>query len=133
MVKKLLKIWSWDPGSEIRDPEKTYSGSRIQGSKRHRIPDPDTQHCRIYGYIGCDPDPFYQTCDIIVLLYENQSRGQEVNPNPDTDLDPIRIQGFYSQNTADNFFYILLIKNCYLFKSKLQEKPSTLKKEDSAI
>ncbi len=31
--------------SEIRDPEKTYSGSRIQGSKRHRIPDPDPQHC----------------------------------------------------------------------------------------
>jgi hypothetical protein len=38
IVKKLLKIWSWDP-------EKTYSGSRIQGSKRHRIPDPDPQHC----------------------------------------------------------------------------------------
>ena len=35
IVKKLLKIWSWDPGSG-----KTYSGSRIQGSKRHRIPDP---------------------------------------------------------------------------------------------
>ncbi len=32
-------------GSEIRDPEKNYSGSRIQGSKRHRIPDPDPQHC----------------------------------------------------------------------------------------
>jgi hypothetical protein len=33
-------------GSGIRDPgsEKTYSGSRIQGSKRHRIPDPDPQH-----------------------------------------------------------------------------------------
>jgi hypothetical protein len=31
-------------GSGIRDPEKTYSGSRIQGSKRHRIPDP--QHCK---------------------------------------------------------------------------------------
>jgi hypothetical protein len=29
---------------KIRDPEKTYSGSRIQGSKRHRIPDPDPQH-----------------------------------------------------------------------------------------
>ncbi len=29
----------WDPGSG-----KTYSGSRIQGSKRHRIPDPDPQH-----------------------------------------------------------------------------------------
>ncbi len=38
-----------DPGSEIRDPEKTYSGSRTQGSKRHRIPDPDPQHCCQYG------------------------------------------------------------------------------------
>ncbi len=45
-VTKLSKIWDWDPGSEIRDPEKTYSGSRIrvQWSKRHRIPDPDPQH-----------------------------------------------------------------------------------------
>jgi hypothetical protein len=41
IVCKLSKIWVWDPGFEIRDPEKTYSGSRIQGSKRHRIPDPD--------------------------------------------------------------------------------------------
>jgi hypothetical protein len=30
-----------DLGSEIRDPEKTYSGPRILVSKRHRIPDPD--------------------------------------------------------------------------------------------
>ncbi len=46
IVKKLLKIWSWDTGSEIRDPEKTYSGSGIQGSKstQSRIPDPDPQH-----------------------------------------------------------------------------------------
>jgi hypothetical protein len=43
IVTKLSKIWVWDPGSEIRDPEKTHSGSRIQGSKWHRIPDP--QHC----------------------------------------------------------------------------------------
>jgi hypothetical protein len=37
-VTKLSKIWVWDQGSEIRDPGKTYSGSRIQvqGSKRHR-------------------------------------------------------------------------------------------------
>jgi hypothetical protein len=45
IVNKLSKIWVWDPGSEIRDPEKTYSGSRIQGPKRHQIPDPDPQHC----------------------------------------------------------------------------------------
>jgi hypothetical protein len=36
-------------GSGIRDPrsgirKKTYSGSRIQGSNRHRIPDPDSQN-----------------------------------------------------------------------------------------
>ncbi len=37
IVTKLSKIWVWDLGSEIQDPEKTYSGSRIQGSKRHRI------------------------------------------------------------------------------------------------
>jgi hypothetical protein len=48
IVTMLSKIWVWDPGSEIRDPEKTYSRSRIQGSKRHRIPDP--QHCRkVFG------------------------------------------------------------------------------------
>jgi hypothetical protein len=47
IVIKLSKIWVWSPGSEIRDPGsgKTYSRSGIQGSKRHRIPDPDPQHC----------------------------------------------------------------------------------------
>jgi hypothetical protein len=44
IVSKLSKIWVRDPGSEIRDPEKTYSGSGIQGSKMHRIPNPDPQH-----------------------------------------------------------------------------------------
>jgi hypothetical protein len=39
------------PGSEIRDPEKTHSGSRIQGSKRHRIPDPDPQHCLVQDWV----------------------------------------------------------------------------------
>ncbi len=42
-VTKLSKIGFGirDPGSGIRDPEKTYSGCRIQGSKRHRVPNPD--------------------------------------------------------------------------------------------
>jgi hypothetical protein len=39
IVTKLSKYWFG-----IRDPEKTHSGSRIQGSKRHRIPDLDPQH-----------------------------------------------------------------------------------------
>jgi hypothetical protein len=46
MVSKLWKIWS---GLFIPDPGSvcwlsTHRGSRIQGSKRHRIPDPDRQH-----------------------------------------------------------------------------------------
>ncbi len=40
IVTKLSKY-----GFGIRDPEKSHSGSRIQGSKRHQIPDPDLQHC----------------------------------------------------------------------------------------
>ncbi len=38
-TKKLSKSSS-KYGLGIRDPEKTHSGSRIQGSKRHQIPDP---------------------------------------------------------------------------------------------
>jgi hypothetical protein len=40
MFNMLSNIWVWDPGSGIRDPEKTYSGSRIHWSKKHWIPDP---------------------------------------------------------------------------------------------
>jgi hypothetical protein len=49
IVKKLFKIWSWDPGSEIRDPEKTHSGTRIPGSKRHRIPDPGSGSATLHA------------------------------------------------------------------------------------
>jgi hypothetical protein len=46
MVSKLKKIWSGlfipDPGCGCR--LFTHPRSRIQGSKRHRIPDPDPQH-----------------------------------------------------------------------------------------
>ncbi len=36
-LPKRLSLSSQKYGFGIRDPEKTYSGSRIQGSKRHRI------------------------------------------------------------------------------------------------
>jgi hypothetical protein len=39
IVTKLSKIRVWDTGSVIQDPEKTYSGNRIQGSRRHQITD----------------------------------------------------------------------------------------------
>ncbi len=38
-----------DTVSGIQDPEKTYPGSR--GLKRHRIPDPDPQHCLLENVI----------------------------------------------------------------------------------
>jgi hypothetical protein len=52
VVTKLSKKLVWDPGSEIRDPEKTYSGSWIQGSKRHRIPDPQHWFIGILEFSG---------------------------------------------------------------------------------
>jgi hypothetical protein len=41
----LSNIWVWDPRSGIRKKPIPDPGSWIQGSKRHRIPDPDPQHC----------------------------------------------------------------------------------------
>jgi hypothetical protein len=40
----LSNIWVWDLGSGIGKKPIPDPGSRIQGSKRHRIPDPDPQH-----------------------------------------------------------------------------------------
>jgi hypothetical protein len=40
----LSNIWVWDQGSEIRDPEKTFSGSQGQKGTGSRIPGPDPQH-----------------------------------------------------------------------------------------
>jgi hypothetical protein len=40
IVKKLLKIRSWDPGSKIRDPEKIHSGSWIPDPGVKKAPDP---------------------------------------------------------------------------------------------
>jgi hypothetical protein len=39
-IKKCFKLSEVMVGSGIRDPEKTYFGSRIRGAKRYRIPDP---------------------------------------------------------------------------------------------
>jgi hypothetical protein len=43
IVTKLSKIQIWDPGPGIRKKPIPDPGSR--GSKRHRIPEPDPQHC----------------------------------------------------------------------------------------
>jgi hypothetical protein len=63
-----------------------------------------------------DPDPAFQV-------------------NPNTDPDPIRIQGFDDQklkkkNTAEIFLY-LFYQNCNLLMSKLKAKHSALKENSS--
>ena len=40
IFKMLSNIWVWDPGSEIRDPEKPYSGSRLPDPGVKKAPDP---------------------------------------------------------------------------------------------
>jgi hypothetical protein len=53
-------------GSGIRDPEKTYSGSQIQRSKRHQIPDPDPQHClKEIGHLNHEK----KNCLFIINIY----------------------------------------------------------------
>jgi hypothetical protein len=51
----------------------------------------------------------------------------QVNPDP----DPIRIQGLDDQKLKKK--YTDLIKSCNLLMSKLQEKPSALKREHPAL
>jgi hypothetical protein len=52
IVKKLLKIWSWDPGSEIWDP-----GS---GKNLFRIPDPGVKKAPDPGSATLNPDPWVE-------------------------------------------------------------------------
>jgi hypothetical protein len=46
--KIVTKLKNMGLRSGIRDPEKTFSGSRIQGSKRHRIPDPGSGSATLF-------------------------------------------------------------------------------------
>jgi hypothetical protein len=48
IVNKLSKIWVWDLGSEIRDPEKTYSGSRIPDPGVKKAPDPGSGSATLF-------------------------------------------------------------------------------------
>ncbi len=54
-VTKLSKIWVWDSGSGknlFRIPD---LGSRVQGSKRHRIPDPDPHLLQVSMQLASKP------------------------------------------------------------------------------
>ncbi len=54
IVSKFSKIWVWDPGSEIRDLEKTYPGSWIPDPGVKKAPDPGSGSASlIIPYIRC--------------------------------------------------------------------------------
>jgi hypothetical protein len=63
-----------------------------------------------------------------------------MNQDPDMNPDPIPVQGLNFDDQKKKiiplekiFFFSLLIKNCNLHVSKLQEKPSALKREQPAL
>ncbi len=63
IVSKLSEIWS---GLFIPDPDHDFSPSLIQGSKRHRILDPDPQHCfQLIKYVTV---PVYPLDGLIFLV-----------------------------------------------------------------
>jgi len=77
IIKKLSKIWVRDPGS----------GSEIQGSKRHRIPDPE--HCylykkiiRIHEHAGGTRILLFYEClpNKSATFYPNSSKNRGCNP-----------------------------------------------------
>ena len=62
IVKKLLKIWSWDPGSEIRDPEifiHSLRPSHSFPSPDQSKADPEKTYSGSRGQKSCTP-PLYQ-------------------------------------------------------------------------
>jgi hypothetical protein len=85
----LSNIWVWDPGSEIRKKPIPDPGSPIQGSKRHRIPDPDPQHCQKFMVSDPDldpaPDPFSR-----VTGYVSSHRKKKVHRRNGHDYGMVR-------------------------------------------
>jgi hypothetical protein len=57
IVKKILKIWSWDPGSEIRPPRSGINLFRIPdpGVKKALDPGSATLLMRILNYLSIIP------------------------------------------------------------------------------
>jgi hypothetical protein len=101
IVTKLSEIWVWDPGSEIWDPgsgirdrEKAYSGSRIQGSKRHRIP-----------YLGSGSATLWNGCGTTVSLPDG---GQDVAPDG---IRAARVVDSGNGGIEDIFIHIPLVQH----------------------
>jgi hypothetical protein len=77
ILTKHSKIWVWDPGSEIRDPEKTHSGSGIPDPGVKKPPDPGSGSATL-GTI------FFLELQIWIAgsgSTSGASRGADISPN----------------------------------------------------
>ena len=104
-------------GSEIRDPEKTYSGSRIQRSKRHRIPDPDPQHC------FKDDNFFFGSQNTSVV--DRHCFDADLDPDPnfqydaDPDPDPDRHQNNADAHVDPTPSFLMLENQKFIYLKKV--------------
>jgi hypothetical protein len=81
----LSNIWVWDPGSEIRDPEKTYSGCRIPDPGVKKAPDPGSGSATLQ-FLHLDPDPHLEIMRIRIqqlkkmrIYAESESRSETLD------------------------------------------------------
>ncbi len=56
----------------------TYPGSRIQGSERHRIPDPDPQHWKNSSMWICNPESFWPWINTVFLWRYTLANGRNI-------------------------------------------------------
>ncbi len=120
IVNQLSKIWFWDPGSEIRDPEKTYSGSRIPDPGVKKAPDLGS---RIRNTVKKWKIHFFVksvSCATVWLVPGTHCFG---SGSSILGWKPNRIHGFDDQT----------LKRLPLRMSKLQKKLSALKREHPAL
>jgi hypothetical protein len=79
-------------GSGIRNPGsgKTYSGSRIRGEKRYRIPDPDPQHCfcPLYSHLPLPHRPSTLSTALCHLCYSLSSLQASILSMPSAPFYP---------------------------------------------
>jgi hypothetical protein len=108
----------------IRDPEKTYSGYRIQGSKRHRIPDPDPQTLLLtFGNLKCVEHLCVELLQSLVTgRLAGPHQGEETARDVATTAALIRYRGFLTRvqelnrkrNELKRFTKTKNIKVCFM-------------------
>ena len=124
-----LSLSSQKYGSGIRDTEKTYYGSRIQGSKRHQTPDPDPQHWFVVGTLSCwllvfvHQSDRYMRLSTIAAMYWIQQVHFSIKSSLNKDIEQsyicLQYQRYQKQSKikTSNKAHICIIKRCFVNKA----------------